>query len=112
MKLAHKGFLITKANIFVDKINWKLSNSQKAILLNIFKLHEINTLDDLLVFCLTEKINKPFKHYGNENKLFGNIQKREIKNCAECWFKYFSGETLEQYEKRIKQLDDLRKDKK
>lgn len=32
--------------------------------------------------------------------------------CAECWFKYFSGETLEQYEKRIKQLDDLRKDKK
>ena len=31
--------------------------------------------------------------------------------CAVCWFKYFSGETLEQYEKRIKQLDELRKDK-
>ena len=31
--------------------------------------------------------------------------------CADCWFKYFSGETLEQYEIRIKQLDDLRKDK-
>ena len=81
MKLEHKGFLITNTNIFVDKINWKLSNSQKAILLNIFKLYEINTLDDLLVFCLTEKINKPFKHYGNDNKLFGKIQKKEIKNC-------------------------------
>ena len=31
--------------------------------------------------------------------------------CADCWFKCFSGETLEQYEKRIKQLDELRKDK-
>ena len=32
--------------------------------------------------------------------------------CAECWFIYFSGETLEQYEKRITQLNDLKKDKK
>tara|TARA_R100000805_G_scaffold15387_1_gene17255 strand:+ start:1305 stop:1439 length:135 start_codon:yes stop_codon:yes gene_type:complete len=32
--------------------------------------------------------------------------------CAECWFKYFSGETLEQYEKKISQLDDLKKIKK
>ena len=31
--------------------------------------------------------------------------------CAECWFKHFSGETIEQYEKRFKQLDDLRKKK-
>ena len=32
--------------------------------------------------------------------------------CAECWFKYFYGETLQQYEKRITQLNDLKKDKK
>ena len=74
MKLSYKGFIITSTNILVDKINWKLSNPQKAILLNIFKLHEIKSLDDLLVFCLSEKINKPFKHYGNDNKLFGKIQ--------------------------------------
>ena len=32
--------------------------------------------------------------------------------CAECWFKYFSGESIEEYEKRVKQLDQARKDKK
>jgi hypothetical protein len=31
--------------------------------------------------------------------------------CAECWFKYFSGESIEEYEKRVKQLDQARKDK-
>jgi hypothetical protein len=31
--------------------------------------------------------------------------------CASCWFKYFSGETIEEYEKRVKQLDQVRKDK-
>jgi len=31
--------------------------------------------------------------------------------CASCWFKYFSGESIEEYEKRVKQLDDLRKKK-
>ena len=31
--------------------------------------------------------------------------------CASCWFRYFSGETIEQYEKRVKQLDQARKDK-
>ena len=31
---------------------------------------------------------------------------------AECWFKYFSGESIEEYEKRVKQLDQARKDKK
>ena len=25
--------------------------------------------------------------------------------CAECWFRYFSGETIEQYEKRNKEID-------
>ena len=31
--------------------------------------------------------------------------------CAECWFKYFSGESIEEYEKRVKQLDQVRNDK-
>ena len=31
--------------------------------------------------------------------------------CANCWFKYFSGETIEEYEKRVKQLDQARNDK-
>ena len=31
--------------------------------------------------------------------------------CASCWFKYFSGETIEEYEKRVKQLDQARNDK-
>ncbi len=31
--------------------------------------------------------------------------------CANCWFKYFSGESIEEYEKRVKQLDQARKDK-
>jgi len=32
--------------------------------------------------------------------------------CANCWFKYFSGESIEEYEKRVKQLDQVRIDKK
>ena len=32
--------------------------------------------------------------------------------CAECWFKYYSGETIEQYEKRNNELEQARKDKK
>ena len=32
--------------------------------------------------------------------------------CAECWFKYYSGETIEQYEKRNNELKQARKDKK
>ncbi len=28
--------------------------------------------------------------------------------CANCWFKYFSGESIEEYEKRVKQLDQAR----
>jgi hypothetical protein len=31
--------------------------------------------------------------------------------CASCWFKYFSGETIEQYEKRTNELEQARKDK-
>ena len=31
--------------------------------------------------------------------------------CCDCWFKYFSGESIEEYEKRVKQLDQARKDK-
>ena len=31
--------------------------------------------------------------------------------CASCWFKYFSGETIEQYEKRNNELEQARKDK-
>ena len=30
--------------------------------------------------------------------------------CAECWFKYYSGETIEQYEKRNNELKQARKD--
>jgi len=32
--------------------------------------------------------------------------------CAECWFKYFSGESIEEYEKRSKELEQARKNKK
>ena len=32
--------------------------------------------------------------------------------CAECWFKYFSGESIAEYEKRINELEQARKDKK
>ena len=31
--------------------------------------------------------------------------------CASCWFRYFSGETIEQYEKRNNELEQARKDK-
>jgi len=31
--------------------------------------------------------------------------------CASCWFRHFSGETIEEYEKRVKQLDQARKNK-
>ena len=31
--------------------------------------------------------------------------------CVECWFKYFSGETMEQYEKRQNELENKRKEK-
>ena len=31
--------------------------------------------------------------------------------CAECWFKYFSGESIEEYEKRNNELEQARKDK-
>lgn len=31
--------------------------------------------------------------------------------CAECWFRYFSGETIESYEKRNNELEQARKDK-
>ena len=32
--------------------------------------------------------------------------------CAECWFKYFSGESIAEYEKRINELEQARKNKK
>jgi len=32
--------------------------------------------------------------------------------CASCWFRYFSGETIEQYEKRTNELEQARKNKK
>ena len=31
--------------------------------------------------------------------------------CCDCWFIYFSGETIEQYEKRNNELEQARKDK-
>ena len=31
--------------------------------------------------------------------------------CASCWFRYFSGETIEQYEKRTNELEQARKNK-
>ena len=32
--------------------------------------------------------------------------------CCDCWFKYFSGESIEEYEKRNNELEQARKDKK
>jgi len=32
--------------------------------------------------------------------------------CASCWFKYFLGESIEEYEKRNNELEQARKDKK
>ena len=32
--------------------------------------------------------------------------------CANCWFKYFSGESIEEYEKRNNELEQARKNKK
>jgi len=40
-----------------------------------------------------------------------DIVEKDKDYCAECWFKYFSGESIEEYEKRVKQLDQARKDK-
>ena len=31
--------------------------------------------------------------------------------CCDCWFKYFSGESIEEYEKRNNELEQARKDK-
>ena len=31
--------------------------------------------------------------------------------CASCWFRYFSGETMEQYEKRQNELEERRRKK-
>ncbi len=32
--------------------------------------------------------------------------------CASCWFKYFSGESIEEYEKRNNELEQARRNKK
>jgi hypothetical protein len=32
--------------------------------------------------------------------------------CSSCWFKYFSGESIEEYEKRNNELEQARKNKK
>ena len=32
--------------------------------------------------------------------------------CCDCWFKYFSGESIAEYEKRINELEQARKNKK
>ena len=32
--------------------------------------------------------------------------------CAECWFRYFSGESIEEYEKRNNELEQARNNKK
>jgi hypothetical protein len=32
--------------------------------------------------------------------------------CCDCWFKYFSGESIEEYEKRNNELEQARKNKK
>ena len=31
--------------------------------------------------------------------------------CCDCWFRYFSGETVEQYEKRTNELNQARRNK-
>ena len=36
------GIELMTQDILLDQIDWRLSNSQKAILLNIFKLHNLN----------------------------------------------------------------------
>ena len=73
-------------NILLDQIDWRLSIPQKAILLNIFKLHNLKNINDLLLFCVNGQINKPFKHYGNEHKFFGKKQKQEIYKCLNFYF--------------------------
>ena len=44
-------------------------------------------------------------------KAFADIVEKGKDYCASCWFKYFSGESIEEYEKRVKQLDQARNDK-
>nr|BAR28859.1 hypothetical protein [uncultured Mediterranean phage uvMED] len=44
-------------------------------------------------------------------KMKADVVEKGKDYCCDCWFKYFSGETIEQYEKRVKQLDQARKDK-
>ena len=44
-------------------------------------------------------------------KMNADIVEKGKDYCASCWFKYFSGESIEEYEKRVKQLDQVRNDK-
>jgi hypothetical protein len=44
-------------------------------------------------------------------KMKADVVEKGKDYCASCWFKYFSGESIEEYEKRVKQLDQARKDK-
>ena len=45
-------------------------------------------------------------------KMKADVVEKGNDYCCDCWFKYFTGETMEQYEKKIKQLDELRNFKK
>ena len=45
-------------------------------------------------------------------KMIADVVEKGKDYCCDCWFKYFTGETMEQYEKKIKQLDELRNFKK
>ena len=45
-------------------------------------------------------------------KMKADVVEKGKDYCCDCWFKYFTGETMEQYEKKIKQLDELRNFKK
>ena len=80
------GIELMTQDILLDQIDWRLSNSQKAILLNIFKLHNLKNINDLLLFCVNGQINKSFKHYCNEHKFFGKKQKQEIYKCLNFYF--------------------------
>ena len=44
-------------------------------------------------------------------KMKADVVEKGKDYCAECWFQYFSGETIEQYEKRQNELEERRKKK-
>ncbi len=44
-------------------------------------------------------------------KMSADIIEKGKDFCCDCWFQYFAGETIEQYEKRQNELEEMRKKK-